>query len=497
MDPLSIACGAAALASTATSISIWLCNLIKDVKNVDTKIHDLSSEVTRLTDLLTSVEHTVRKCQEISLTLAHLDEHMWQQIDNALVDCKVTLEELDRTTMRISGEYNTDAKSITRLLKKPSMHFRFTVHGDEVSDLTKKIYKSNCSMQTALAVVNVTQVSQESLFTELRNLKSLVETSLKVAKEQQVASTDPFAARQSRNLESLAKAAKKFHMDASTTASTRYSTTSWGYRSEGGGLTAAQRERIEEWNELQTVDETTEDSLSDNVLSLPTDSHTTITTPDVEDFPSGTGKGKEKSASVEPEKAGKAAVDKEAGEDEDDDDTESDVELDFLKNFEELAHARFMAQDYSKAEQFLRMAVERSTGDVSGTTSFKMLKLKLALCCCLQEKWDHAAGIVESMSKARSPANLPVFHLLQAISLAHLEGGRFEEAYMVCKTALQGKKKIMGRTSSDYYECLTVFAAICDKKGDTLEGEAKHRLSKKVARPPSNLARAELPSPTS
>ncbi|KAK3367969.1 hypothetical protein B0H63DRAFT_405141, partial [Podospora didyma] len=463
---------------------VWLCNLIKDVKNVDTKIYDLSSEVTRLTDLLTSVEHTVRECQGISLTLAHLDEHMWQQIDNALVDCKVTVEELDRITMRISGEYNTDTKSVAKLLKKPSMHFRFTVHGDEVSDLTKKIYKSNCSMQTALAVVNVsitfrTQVSQESLFNELRNLKALVETSLKVAKEQQVASTDPFADRQSRNLESLAKAAKKFHMDASTTASTRYSTTSWGHRSEGGGLTAAQRERIEQWNsDLQTVDETTEDSMSDNVMSLPTDSHTTITTitiPDADDLPSDGGKGKErdKRVNTEPEKAGKGEVDKEADQDDDDDDTtESDVELDFLKNFEELAYARFMAQDYGKAEQFLRMAVERSTGDVSGTASFKMLKLKLALSCCLQEKWDHAAGIIASMSKARSAANLPVFHLLQAISLAHLEGGRFDEAYMVCKTALQGKKKILGKTSSDYYECLTVFAAICDKKGDTLEGEA-------------------------
>lgn len=97
----------------------------------------------------------MRQCQEVSLTLAHLDDHMWQQIDNALVDCKVTVEELDRVSMRIGGEYSAEGKSIAKLLKKPSTHFRFTLHGDEVADLTKKIYKSNCSMQTALAVVNV------------------------------------------------------------------------------------------------------------------------------------------------------------------------------------------------------------------------------------------------------------------------------------------------------------------------------------------------------
>jgi hypothetical protein len=80
------------------------------------------------------------------LTLAHLDDHMWQQIDNALADYKVTVEELGRVSMRISGESNADPKNIVRLLKKPSIHFRFTVHGDEVTDLTKKIYKFNCSM---------------------------------------------------------------------------------------------------------------------------------------------------------------------------------------------------------------------------------------------------------------------------------------------------------------------------------------------------------------
>jgi hypothetical protein len=105
--------------------------------------------------LLTSVEKTVRQCQAVSLTLAHLDDQMWLQIENVLVDCKVTVEELDLITIKIGGEHNTEAKNFTRLLKKPSLHFRFTIHGDEVLDLTKKVYKSNCAMQTALAVVNV------------------------------------------------------------------------------------------------------------------------------------------------------------------------------------------------------------------------------------------------------------------------------------------------------------------------------------------------------
>jgi len=426
-------------------------------------------------NLLSSVEKTVRQCQSLSLTLAHLDDHMWQQIDNALVDCKVTVEELDRVTMKIGGEHGAEPKGLGRLLKKPSMQFRFAIHEDEVEDLTQKIYKSNCSMQTALAVVNVsltfrTHVSQESLFDELRHLQKLVKESLKAAAQRQDApQIDPFAARQSRNLENLAKAAQRFHVAASSTASIR-SSLNWG-GSEAGSLTHAQRERIEmwndrntEWNDLDTVEEAPEDGSTDvtsNSMSIPADNSTTITLPDTDDkdLPSATGKGK----SVE------RGLDAEEVSSEDDD---SDVEYDFLRNFEQLAYTSFMGQDYAKAERCLRMAVERSTGDIVNSADFNLLKAKLAICCCLQEKWDHAAGLVASLPKGRTPSNLPTFHLLHAIALAHLQTDRFDDAYDACKMALQGKKKILGKTSAGYYECLAVFAAIYDKKGEPLAAEA-------------------------
>ncbi|KAK0625944.1 hypothetical protein B0T14DRAFT_599420 [Immersiella caudata] len=489
MDPLSIAASAASLAGAVTSISIYLYNLIQEVKGIDAKVVELSKEVSRLTGLLTSVEKTVRQCQTVSLTLAHLDDHMWLQIDNALVDCMVTIKELDLVAIKIGGEHTKDAKNASRLLRKPSLHFRFAIHSEEVSDLTQKVYKSNCAMQTALAVVNVsltfrTHVSQESLFEELRTLKKLVEESLKVATRTQAeANGDLILIRQSRNLENLAKAAQKFHAAASSTASTRYSVQgdrrsvlNWG-GSDAGSLTQAQRERIEVWNDLSTVEEGPEDgSTTENSHSIPADNSTTITVPDMDDpgMLSDPGKGKDAEGVAKEETSGS--------------DDESDVELDFLKSFQELAYSNFLAQDYSKAEQYLRMAVERSTGEVSGTSNSSSLKIKLALCCCLQEKWDDAAGIVASLPKMRSAAKLPTFHLLQAISLAHLQEDRFEDAYKVCKTALNGKKKTLGTDSSDYYGCLTVFATICDKKGDPLNAEAaRHRIPRDWF-PPSSLS---------
>lgn len=306
-------------------------------------------------------------------------------------------------------------------------------------------------------------VSQESLFKELNDLKALVEESLKAA-HRQGENPDPSAASQSENLESLAIAAHQFHTVASSTASSRYggverrpSFLNWG-GSESGTLTDAQRERIERWNDLAIIEETGEDSMTEGTLpsSGYVDSLTTITSPDIDDAHSHTGKTQALGAVDEQENT----------------DDESDFEFDFLKNFEELAYASFLAEDYPKAEQCLRRAVERSTGDASGNTDFRKLKTQLALCCCLQEKWDHAIGIITTLPQTKSMANLPLFHLLQAVTLAHLQGDRLEEAYATCKTVLKGKKKIFGRGSHDYNECLSILATICEKRGEPLEAEA-------------------------
>ncbi|KAL0940242.1 hsp70 family protein [Colletotrichum truncatum] len=471
MDPLSIAASAAALAGSAAGLSVWLYELVNNIKNVDSKLSDLSKEVAQLSGLLTSVEKTVKQCQTQALTLAHLDQHMWEQIENTLADCQSNIDGLDRLLIKLSNEYDTEGKIFSRLLKKPSMHFHFTIHKDEVQDYTNKIVKSNCAMQTTLAVVSVSlnfraNVSQESLFQELHKLKGLVEESLRTANRQEIIS-DPSSARQSRNLERLAKAAKKFHTNASSTASTCYaperrSSSAWG-GSEIGSLSDLQRERIERWNdsnELATVDESTEDSMTEATGSGHGDTSTTFTVPDDEDRSQNHDKQAEQPIIEE-----------------DDSDDESDVDLDFLRNFEELAYASFVSQNYSKAEQCLRMAVERSTGDFTGDSNFKQLKMQLALCCCLQEKWDHATGIITSLPKAKSADNLPVLDLLQAIAIANMNGGRLDDAFNTCKTVLQGKKKVFGRRSPQYHECLWLFATIYDKRGHALEAEAvRHSL---------------------
>lgn len=154
------------------------------------------------------------------------------------------------------------------------------------------------------------------------------------------------------------------------------------------------------------------------------------------------------------------------------DESDSDIELDILRNFEELAKTSFFKENYGKAEQFLRKAIERLTGESSSSPKFRTLMLQLALSCALQEKWDAAASILTTFKKPTSTADVPVLCLFQAVALGYLQSDKLEESYQACKTALQGKKKLCGKESEEYFDCLALLAKICDAKGDEFEAEA-------------------------
>ena len=308
------------------------------------------------------------------------------------------------------------------------------------------------------------------MFRELKSLKNRVEEAL-IASLRTEHDADPFASRLTRNLHGLAKAAQKLHYAASSTASTRYEAevqrsssmprSSWS-GSDFGSLTDSQRDRINRWNNEMgaLVEAQEEDVLSNGELSS-TDPSTVITTPDLDDQ-TDKSHGARKEVRENENEYG----------DEESDDDGSDIELDFLKNFDELACSSFLRKDYSKAEQFLRKAMERNTGESSNGEHFKLLRIRLAICCCLQERWELAAGALSVLSKSRAASNLPVFDLLQAISLGYLANDRFHDAYRVCKSALQGKKKVVGKDSDNFHECLWILAMIYEKRGDPLEAEA-------------------------
>lgn len=288
-------------------------------------------------------------------------------------------------------------------------------------------------------------ISQDTVFEELRILKALVHEALRVSKRQEAIS-DASSTRQSENLGRLAEAAKQFHITASSTASTNYSEI-------GGIFTDAKHDYVKTWsNTLATAYESTEED------NLETDSPTARVV-----------SGRD-AQFIDP-----IATTDQPPSGSEDSDVESDFDLDILRNIEEVAFDSFASQNYSKAEQCLRLAVQRSTGDTVEGSNFRQLKIQLALCCCLQDKWDHAISILSSLLKVKSVSNLPVFQLLQAVVIANIAGSQLDDALKTCEIVRRAKRKLFGKESAEYHECLWLIAIIHDKQGDELQAEAIRR----------------------
>lgn len=129
--------------------------LSRAIGGVGTRISKLSGEVKRLDGFLRSVETAISNCRKGPLTLAHVDGDMWALIDCALGDCNVAVEELRALVVKIAGEDGVFSENQIKAAHKARLCYRFIANRDGVLGLTQKIYQSNCSMQTALAVLNV------------------------------------------------------------------------------------------------------------------------------------------------------------------------------------------------------------------------------------------------------------------------------------------------------------------------------------------------------
>jgi len=111
---------------------------------------ELSKEVSALIGLLRAVDKAMRQCAPQRLTMQHIDDDLLSQIDNALTDCDAALKGLEHTIDKIKK-----SKIQEGFLRKPALQIRINLYKDEISSFSKKFNKSNCAMQTAIAVLNM------------------------------------------------------------------------------------------------------------------------------------------------------------------------------------------------------------------------------------------------------------------------------------------------------------------------------------------------------
>ena len=173
MNPLSIAAGAASLATICThvklavtispqpramlifrdQISFFLYRVINATWKVHSTLTTLCIEINSLSGLLESVSSKLQNCQ--ALALQHVDAELWRRIHISLEDCKSTLESLEKAVHGVQG-----TPEMAAILKtKPTLQIKLSLRSDDIIDFRDRIHKCNCAMQMAFQVINVCVVS--------------------------------------------------------------------------------------------------------------------------------------------------------------------------------------------------------------------------------------------------------------------------------------------------------------------------------------------------
>jgi hypothetical protein len=316
-------------------------------------------------------------------------------------------------------------------------------------------------------------VAQDTILFELERLKLTIEQSLQVSHHHSEGLSHTFGdssdARVAHNLRNLARVARNFYSNASSTASTIHggNRTSWNVQSDtvisvrgGSGLTFDKRQQIDRY--FKSMRRT----VKRKPLVQARNSAAAAMVPSPAPAPAVSSEDGESNAS-------------EIGDDNDEGDDDAEFELLFLNGLQEVAKDNMLSQDFAKAETILQKAIQRQVGSGSEDAGFEKLQIQLAICYFFQHKWRLAEPLVTRIAKSKAKLDGVVCNLLHALALAHLADYSFDKSITICKQALRGKRRLKRALGSihatECNETLGLLATIYETKGDPIYAEVLRR----------------------
>ncbi|EGU84878.1 hypothetical protein FOXB_04607, partial [Fusarium oxysporum f. sp. conglutinans Fo5176] len=307
----------------------------------------------------------------------------------------------------------------------------------KLNQLLAELEKSSSFMINVCLLIQ-SNSSQDSMFKVLSSLKSQVERVEFALHTNNLPSPAGLSAEDdciSRNLRQFVQVANKFHSSASIIVGTR--STVWGGSILGEPLTQAQISRIEEWIPPFSSEEnfSGRSSIADGL------SRGNMTSDNAEGLHSDSG---------------------------------SDIDKDLTKRLEDLAIQNQRSEDYAKAEQFYRSAINRAEASHRPSRYVVNIRVQLAYACMRQEKWTEAEEIMAPIALERRANDVLVYHGMHALALVHRGDSNLDAADRCCKRALWGKRKMLGKEDASCWDTVALLASICDAKNDVAEAEA-HR----------------------
>ncbi|KAM0281487.1 hypothetical protein ACHAQH_003517 [Verticillium albo-atrum] len=467
------------------AITKTLYKVIKSYRTAETRIVGLCEELSNLATFLQAVDKTLRGYGALDFAL--VEEDLWREIDQSLVNCQLSLSDLSQLVDRIKRHTRTRG-----FAWKTRTVADLAVYDAELAAFRDKIHKSNWALQTILSTINVSlslrsNTSQTKILTELSKLKSSFEEALRVSRLPVGGFSQHFTplsdARLARNLWHLAEAAKHFHSAASSTASTiRADDSNASVRqlsrtgsSIAGDFPQIKRERVEQF--LRQGRCQSPDIIAPSVMEVKKSSEVTASQKKwTWDSHTHTLASDEAPQVVERHAPN---ADSDFEDDEDDGEDDSDFNQDLISGLCELATESIKALDFGKAARLLSRVLSNDAfpteaGSVNKTT--RTMKIQLAICHFLEGSWHKAEPLVTELARFKASRNLVVCNLLHALTIAHLGQAKTDDALATCQQAFLGKKRLWKKQPTaehlaEYHDSLGLLHVVFDASNDPIRAE--------------------------
>lgn len=159
---------------------------------------------------------------------------------------------------------------------------------------------------------------------------------------------------------------------------------------------------------------------------------------------------------------------------------DSDLEVEINTNLFHLARENFHKRQYGEAERFLQKLMTK-VSNISNSTStvdvadINSKQLQLACCQLFQSRWGPCSSILLMLARDSPMDVMGLPTLLHAVAVGLLSMGSCTEAQRFCKLALQRKRKVWGKGSTEYAHALALLVRIAVTSGDTVEALALRR----------------------
>ncbi|KAM3506267.1 hypothetical protein MY11210_007619 [Beauveria gryllotalpidicola] len=461
MDPLSICASAVALIGAAKSVTKALYSFTHYATHAEAHVASLCSEITTLTEFLSSINKTLKSCRRKASALALVDAELWRQSDLALQDCEATLDELSTFVAKLTTSKKTP-------FWRAKVAVDMSIHARKLEQFRVRLKRSNYALQTVLQTITVSfslqnNASQDLILLELDKLKVYIEEAVWMAKRSPV-STQPSLTTLSesmatKNLHGLVKAAENFYSSATTTVGSSLggSIADWPLpasetASSVAELSPFRTERLHEY-----IQNTRQES---NPFSATITEARGFHTTEFPEYPM-TDESAEltRNASMPMKPA-----------------PDAKFQLPLLEVLEDFAIEKMKNRDFENAVTFLKQALSGEMGPVSEAEVQVRLQIRLGMCYVLQRKIPETRKVISKMERNDGLENREVLHLMHALAMVYFAQKAFTEAKDLCNRIVEAKTRLLGRSHPETLISLGFLRHLYDELDQPIHMEATRRL---------------------